>query len=90
MLLEEGCPFEQTPTNLKHINGFLKKSIKLVKGITLNSNLYTKMGSDIISETIEEVVDEGSVVSNSASEQLKKGKYLKSDMSSDPSVASAE
>jgi hypothetical protein len=75
MLIKEGCPFEETPTNLKHINGFLKKNIKLVKGITLNSNLYTKMGSDLVSETIEEIVDEGSVVSNSASEQLHKKKY---------------
>ena len=92
MLIKEGCPFEETPTNLKHINGFLKKNVKLVKGITLNSNLYTKMGSDLISETVEEICDEGSVASNSASEQSNKFKYEKSDrdLSSDPSVASAE
>ena len=38
---KDGFEFEKTPTNLKHID-YLKNDIKdIVKGITLNSNLYT-------------------------------------------------
>ena len=58
LLLKEGCPFEETPTNLRHINGFLKKNVKLVKGITLNSNLYTKIGNDLESEIQPEEIEE--------------------------------
>jgi hypothetical protein len=50
LLLKEGCPFEESPTNLKHINGYLKQSVKLVKGITLNSNLYTNKDESSRSE----------------------------------------
>lgn len=56
LLLKEGCPFEPSPTNLRHIDGYLKSQTSLVKGITLNSNLYTK--ADESSRNYEEVSEE--------------------------------
>jgi len=32
--------YEPTPTNKKHIDGYLKK-LPIVKGLSLNSNLYS-------------------------------------------------
>ena len=41
ILKNDGFAYKQTPTNTKHIE-YLKKGLaKIVKGITLNSNLYT-------------------------------------------------
>ena len=41
LLLErDGFPIHETPTNTRHVD-FLRKLDTLVKGITLNSNLYT-------------------------------------------------
>ncbi len=41
LLLErDGFPIHETPTNVRHVE-FLRKQESLVKGITLNSNLYT-------------------------------------------------
>ena len=47
LLLErDGFPFEETPTNVKHI-AFLRQISDLVKGITLNTNLYTNKESGL-------------------------------------------
>ena len=41
MLLErDGFPIEETPTNVRHV-ALLRNMTTLVKGITLNTNLYT-------------------------------------------------
>ena len=41
LLLErDGFPIEETPTNVRHV-AFLRNIAALVKGITLNTNLYT-------------------------------------------------
>ena len=40
LLSRDGFPYEETPTNVKHV-AFLKAMSNLVKGITLNTNLYT-------------------------------------------------
>jgi hypothetical protein len=37
---KDGFPYEKTPTNVKHI-AYLKHSQDIVKGISLNSNLYS-------------------------------------------------
>jgi hypothetical protein len=37
---KDGFPIVETPTNVKHI-AYLKKNSDIVKGISLNSNLYT-------------------------------------------------
>ena len=37
---KDGFPYVETPTNVKHI-AYLKKNSDIVKGISLNSNLYT-------------------------------------------------
>jgi hypothetical protein len=70
LLLKEGCPFEKSPTNVKHINGYLMQSVKLVKGITLNSNLYTRIAEDESSRTeqIEPLADDSSSVQIISSE----------------------
>jgi hypothetical protein len=39
---KDGFNYEKTPTNVQHIEGFLMKNAA-IKGITLNSNLYTSM-----------------------------------------------
>ena len=41
ILSRDGCPYEETPTNLKHIE-YLKGRSE-VKGITMNSHLYTNV-----------------------------------------------
>lgn len=42
MLIQaDGFPYEKTPTNEKHI-AYLNSLTSLVKGISLNSNLYTQ------------------------------------------------
>lgn len=40
LLAKDGFPYEKTPTNENHIQ-FLNNLDQLVKGITLNTNLYT-------------------------------------------------
>ena len=40
LLNRDGFPFEETPTNVRHV-AFLRAMDSLVKGITLNTNLYT-------------------------------------------------
>jgi len=47
LLLErDGFPIEDTPTNVRHV-AWLRAQESLVKGITLNTNLYTnKSGPD--------------------------------------------
>ena len=41
LLLErDGFPIEETPTNTRHV-AWLRENHSLVKGITLNTNLYT-------------------------------------------------
>ena len=54
LLLErDGFPIEETPTNNKHV-AFLRQINELVKGITLNTNLYTnKATGDNNSEQTE-------------------------------------
>ena len=42
IMKRDGFSFEKTPTNVKHINQYLKQLPNIVKGITLNSNLYSK------------------------------------------------
>lgn len=44
LLKRNGFPYEETPTNVRHV-GFLN-GLDLVKGITLNSNLYTNKESE--------------------------------------------
>jgi hypothetical protein len=39
LLKRDGFPYEKTPTNEKHIEYL--RSLSLIKGISLNSNLYT-------------------------------------------------
>ena len=41
ILKNDGFAFKQTPTNVNHIDYLKKELSKIVKGITLNSNLYT-------------------------------------------------
>jgi len=55
MLTKEGFPYEKTPTNVKHIEGYLKSIPDLVKGISLNSNLYTNKDAK---EEVEPVIEE--------------------------------
>ena len=43
---------------MRHINGFLKNNVKLVKGITLNSNLYTRMVTEDTSKSVDEIESE--------------------------------
>ena len=49
LLKREGCPYEETPTNVKHMK-FLKDQPN-VKGITLNSHLLKGFGKDANSDT---------------------------------------
>jgi len=42
LIKRDGFPYERSPTNVQHI-GYLKSLTSLVKGISLNSNLYTKV-----------------------------------------------
>jgi hypothetical protein len=37
---KDGFPYEKTPTNVKHIS-YLMENSDIVKGVSLNSNLYT-------------------------------------------------
>lgn len=43
IIKRDGLKFQQTPTNLKHIKGYLQSEAcsKIISGISLNSHLYT-------------------------------------------------
>lgn len=41
VLKKDGFNYEKTPTNVRHIEDFLYKQKAEIKGISLNSNLYT-------------------------------------------------
>jgi hypothetical protein len=45
LLKRDGFPLEPTPTNLKHVEYL--KNMPLVKGVSLNSNLYVNNEEEI-------------------------------------------
>ena len=49
IMSKDGFAYEKTPTNTSHIEDFLNKN-SAVKGITLNSNLYTGQAKDDVDE----------------------------------------
>lgn len=53
----DGFPYEKTPTNVRHIE-FLQKNSDVVKGISLNSNLYTAQEEESEQEDSLEVYEE--------------------------------
>ena len=54
---KDGFPYEKTPTNVKHIS-YLNKNIDIVKGISLNSNLYTAQEEEAEIEEIPQRIPE--------------------------------
>ena len=57
LLQRDGCEYVQTKTNNRHIDGFLKQ-LDLVKGITMNTQLYTNKEGDLSEKKLEIMEDE--------------------------------
>ena len=69
IMSRDGCPYEETPTNVKHLE-YLKQN-KLIKGITLNSHLYTTVRNPLDSDFTSEVASQSMNGPNSESEETK-------------------
>ena len=78
LLNRDGFPFEETPTNVRHV-AFLRAMDSLVKGITLNTNLYTnkEQRSDNEETLLPKQADDDSDMEESSSSTIQRKRASK-------------